>query len=287
MTEKQADILLLLGIAARSCSYLFSKIGLATLDPFNLLGIRFTLAFLILCLLFCRRIIHVTRETIIAGALLGFVLFACMACETISLQTIDSSMAALLENTAVLWVLVLEALLLRHIPSKTVMLASLAIVCGIFLLTMQGTVPSFSLGAAICLGGSIFYAIWILLTSKYARQLDPVLIGIFQMGFIGLFSIVSALLNGTLAMPTASIEWQVIVGLVFICSVFGFTLQPIAQKYTSAEKAGLFTALNPLIAAFLGWSILSETFGMAQLVGGALVIASIIAVQVHNEQTNS
>lgn len=279
MTEKQADILLLLGIAARSSSYVFAKIGLATLEPWNLLGIRFTLAFGILCLLFYKRLSSMTKETWIASGLLGFVLFACMTCETISLQTIDSSMAAFLENTAVLWVLCLEALLFRRLPDKVVILAAITIICGIFLLTMHGTVPSFSIGAAICLTGSVFYAVWILLTSKFARKLDPVLIGIFQMGFIGLFSLSGSLFHGTLALPTQPIEWEVILALVLICSVFGFTLQPIAQKYTSAEKAGLFTAMNPLIAAFLGWSILAETLGIAQLIGGALIIGSIIAVQ--------
>ena len=63
MTEKQADVLLLLGIAARSSSYLFAKIGLATLEPWNLLGIRFTLAFGILCLLFYKRLSAMAKET--------------------------------------------------------------------------------------------------------------------------------------------------------------------------------------------------------------------------------
>ncbi len=93
--------------------------------------------------------------------------------------------------------------------------------------------------------------------------------------------------HGTLALPTQPIEWEVILALVLICSVFGFTLQPIAQKYASAEKAGLFTAMNPLIAAFLGWSILAETLGTAQLVGGALIIGSIIAVQLRQQHTSS
>lgn len=283
MTEKQADLLLLAGIAARSSSYLFAKIGLATLEPWNLLGIRFALAFGILCLIFYKRLGAMTKETWIASGVLGFVLFACMTCETVSLQTIDSSMAAFLENTAVLWVLCLEALVFRRLPDKLVLAAAITIICGIFLLTMHGTVPSFSLGAAICLTGSVFYAVWILLTSKFARALDPVLIGIFQMGYISVFSLSGSLLHGTLSLPTQPIEWEVILALVLICSVFGFTLQPIAQKYTSAEKAGLFTAMNPLIAAFLGWSILSEALGTAQLIGGALIIGSIIAVQLHQQ----
>lgn len=283
MTEKQADLLLLAGIAARSSSYLFAKIGLATLEPWNLLGIRFALTFGILCLIFYKRLGAMTKETWIASGVLGFVLFACMTCETVSLQTIDSSMAAFLENTAVLWVLCLEALVFRRLPDKLVLAAAMTIICGIFLLTMHGTVPSFSLGAAICLTGSVFYAVWILLTSKFARALDPVLIGIFQMGYISVFSLGGSLLHGTLSLPTQPIEWEVILALVLICSVFGFTLQPIAQKYTSAEKAGLFTAMNPLIAAFLGWSILSEALGTAQLIGGALIIGSIIAVQLHQQ----
>ena len=54
MKEKQAEILLAAVITARATSFIFAKWCLADLDTFNLLAVRFLLAFLLLGVLSCR-----------------------------------------------------------------------------------------------------------------------------------------------------------------------------------------------------------------------------------------
>ena len=51
MKEKQAEILLAAVITARATSFIFAKWCLADLDTFNLLAVRFLLAFLVLAAL--------------------------------------------------------------------------------------------------------------------------------------------------------------------------------------------------------------------------------------------
>ena len=55
MKEKQAEILLAAVITARATSFIFAKWCLADLDTFNLLAVRFLLAFLLLGVLFSRK----------------------------------------------------------------------------------------------------------------------------------------------------------------------------------------------------------------------------------------
>ena len=52
MSEKTAKILLAAVILARSSSYVLAKIGLTDIDVFNLMGIRFLMAFFIMLLFF-------------------------------------------------------------------------------------------------------------------------------------------------------------------------------------------------------------------------------------------
>lgn len=56
MKEKQAEILLAAVITARATSFIFAKWCLADLDTFNLLAVRFLLAFLLLGVLFFRKL---------------------------------------------------------------------------------------------------------------------------------------------------------------------------------------------------------------------------------------
>lgn len=285
MTTRQADALLLFGIGARSTSYVFAKTGLATLTPWTLLGFRFALAFLILSLLFHRHLRQLTRKTCLASILLGVVLFLCMSCETISLQTIPSSMSSFLENTAVVWVFIIQAIFARKLPPLSLLAALGCILVGIFLLTLHGTTITLTTGIAIAIAGSICYACWIILTEKFAHDVPPLPLGILQMGVIAFLSFSSELVTTGFHVPTTTTEWYIIITLAIVCSVIGFTVQPIAQKYTSVEKAGLFTPLNPVIAFFLGWIFLSEAPSIAQVIGGVLIIGTILYVQLHKQKT--
>ena len=68
-----------------------------------------------------------------------------------------------------------------------------------------------------------------------------------------------------------------VLALALVCSGFGFTLQPVAQSGTTADHAALFCALNPFVAATLGAVCFHEHFGLAGLLGGALILAGILA----------
>ena len=67
-----------------------------------------------------------------------------------------------------------------------------------------------------------------------------------------------------------------VLALAVVCSGFGFTLQPVAQEGTTAERAGMFCALNPLVASVLGVVFLHEHIGIQGIVGAALILAGIL-----------
>ena len=131
MKQGTAELLLLTVIVSRSISYLLSKIGLHGVPPLELLAIRFFLTTIILLIIFHKRLPNITPALFKAAGLLGTLLFGCMACELISLTTVPSSTVAFLENTSVVWVLLLMAVINRHWPKKQVLLATGLLFTGI------------------------------------------------------------------------------------------------------------------------------------------------------------
>ena len=251
MKQRNAEILLIIVIASRSISYLLSKIGLNGIPPLELLAIRFALTTLILLLLFHRRLPLLTRQLWKAAGLLGTFLFACMACELISLTTIPSSDSGL------------PGKYIRRLgpdPNgrRQPPLAGKA--------SPDGYEPapyrhrlSYPARRRFPSGTGRNH-----LPDRFRllRHLDlpdrppgpavrPIAAGDLANGIPRRVQYSSMVLFESPAVPADTTTWGAILALVFICSVFGFTFQPVAQKYTSAEKAGLFTALNPLIAAVL------------------------------------
>lgn len=105
---------------------------------------------------------------------------------------------------------------------------------------------------------------------------DPLLSGMVQVGFLGVLALIASFLFETPHLPGSGTEWLVVLALALVCSGFGFTLQPVAQSGTTADHAALFCALNPFVAATLGAVCFHEHFGLAGLLGGALILAGIL-----------
>ena len=277
----QAELLLAAVIAARSVSYLFEKIGLESMEPFMLLGLRFLLAFGFLGILFWRQLRGVGWSTWWKSILLGGVLFCVMGCELLGLQTVSSSMASFLENTAIVFVPLFEAVLSRQWPRREDLAVSGIILIGVALLVLSpgSLADGITIGTAYCLLAAVLYAGWILLTGCSVREEPPLAIGILSLGVVGILSMGAALLFESAVLPTAAGQWGILLVLAFVCSAFGFTLQPVAQRYVSAQRAGMFCALNPVVAAILGWLFLQERMDSFGLAGAILIVGSLVLSQ--------
>ncbi|NCB42820.1 MAG: DMT family transporter [Clostridia bacterium] len=287
MTRRQAEILLAAVIVTRSSAYLFSKIGLETLEVFNFLSLRFLTAFLFLLLLFGKRLLPLKRSTVLRGMLLGLTFFGIMTAELNALKTTNMATVSFLENTAIVLVPFFEAVLRRKLPAFSVIASGGAALTGVGLLTMRGNALSFTRGELLCLLAAALYASTIILTDRFSRKEKPLSLGILQVGFIGIFATFASFTFGAPALPTQGREWVVILILAIVCTGFGFTLQPVAQSKTTSERASLFCAVNPLTAVVLGYVVLHEKLGIQGMLGALLILGSITIPQfLKNRKSN-
>lgn len=275
MSVKQARILLISVIAVRSTAFLFSKIALRTLEPFNLLGIRFLTAFPVLAVLFHKNMRSSTRRDLLHGAVIGFAFFSVMAFETFALRVTETSTVSFLENSAIVLVPIIESVLRRRMPAKSVMICGALAFTGVGILaTRGGGAPGG--GEGLCLCAAFMYAVSMILIGRFSSEDDPLLLGIYQIGFMGLFALAASFLTETVRLPSSSVEWSCILILAVVCTCFGFTLQPVAQKYVSTEETARFCAINPLSASVIGWVVLKEPFGLRGVIGAALILLGLL-----------
>jgi drug/metabolite transporter (DMT)-like permease len=66
---------------------------------------------------------------------------------------------------------------------------------------------------------------------------------------------------------------------VAFATVFAFFVQTYAQRFTTPTKTAVIFALEPVCAAFLG-VFFGETLLIRQIIGGALVIVSMILAEI-------
>ena len=276
LSRRGSELLLAGVIIARATSYLFSKLTMMGMGKFNLLGVRFLLAFVFLSLVFPRRLLRIDRKTFLSGLAMGGMYFLVMTAELSGLKLTASSTVSFLENTAIVLVPLMQAALRRRLPEKKALLSAALCLAGVAFLTLGGAVR-FGIGEAWCLTAAVLYASAILVTDRLTHgKIDALAAGMVQVGTIGALSIAASFLTETPRLPAGGMEWLAILMLAIVCSGFGFTLQPVAQSGTTAERAGMFCALNPLVATTLGVVFLHEHIGLQGLVGAALILCGIL-----------
>lgn len=279
MSGESAKILLASVILARSSSYVLQKIGLTDIDVFNLMGIRFLMAFFLMLIFFNKKLRKADKASVYAGLIVGTSYFVVMSFEVFSLKTCESSTTAFLENTAIVMVPLFEAILLKKMPLPKTVLSFIVAMTGVTLMTLQGAIIHLTVGHALALGAAVTYAVAIIITDRVSKKSDPLVIGIIQLGTMGSLSSISSIIFETPHLPSEPTAWLAIILLALVCSCFGFTLQPVAQKYTSSETTGLYCAFGPLGAGILGWICLGEALSLLSFVGAILILASILTVQ--------
>lgn len=276
MSRTGAKLLLLAVFAARGTSFIFSKTLLATQTPENIMAVRFLTAFLVLALVFYKKLLSCSRESLKGGILLGVLYMICMFCEMYGLRSVDTGVAALIENMAIVMVPLYVAVLTRTKPRAKTLLCAMIAVVGVGFLSLSQFTVSFNPGIFLTISAALSYGFCIIATEKVAAKGDPLTIGIVQIGVMGLIALAAALMKGDFALPSTGMEWFMVLMLALVCSCFGFAFQPVGQKYLPSETAAVFTVVNPLVASILGLVVARESLGIAKIIGYVLILAALV-----------
>ena len=136
MSQKKAEAIIALALTLRGTSLLFSKLAMRTVGPYTLCGIRFLISFAVVALIFHKHLKGVTKAEIGHSALVGFLYFLCMAFELNGLKTTPSSTTAFLENSSVMIIPFIAAVVYRRLPKAMDILSAVIAMAGIGFLTL-------------------------------------------------------------------------------------------------------------------------------------------------------
>ena len=261
----------------RASSLLFGKIAMRTMGPFLTIGLRFTIAFILIALLFRKSLKKADLKTLWHCALIGIFFFLAMVFEMYGLQTTASSVTAFLEGSVVVMVPAITCILQKKLPDRLTVISAVIALIGVGFLTLKGDRLVFTTGELLVLGGTFWYSVSVIVTDKAAKNDDLMAVAIYQLLFIAIFAYIGAFIFEEIRLPQSGQEWGAVLALAVICSGVGFTIQPFGQKYTTPERAGILAVFNPLTAAVLGVIFLHERMTGSMLLGAALILISILA----------
>jgi len=277
----KADLALVSVCLAWGISYLLTDFCLTELGTFTLNAFRFLLAFFVAGALSFKMLKKVSRTTLKFAAFNGLFLFAVYSCSTFGVLYTSVSNAGFLCCIAVLFTPFLELLFFKKSPPKKTFFVAVVATVGIALLTLNEQYR-FAFGDLICIACSIFYAFYLMFTEVAVKreEVEAYHLGVFQLGFTGLYCLAAAFLLETPRLPPTPAIWASAIFLAVFCTGFAIVVQSVAQKYTSATNVSVIFCLEPLFAGIAAFIFANERLLPRAYVGAAILLLSLLVMEV-------
>src|SRR4051812_4803466 len=143
-------------------------------------------------------------------------------------------------------------------------------------------------GDALVLASAAIAALYIVAQSDLLPGRDPVAVTAVQMTATAALALPAALLGGHL--PTGAPPPHALLAALVLAtagSLLPFTLYAYGQTRVSAEVAGAFVNLEPLVGAAMGALAFQDPFGPAQLLGATAILGGILASAVEGHLSST
>jgi drug/metabolite transporter (DMT)-like permease len=271
-----ATLLLVALTAVWGSTFFLIRDLLETVPPVDFLAVRFSLSAVIMLIVFWRPVRALSRQQVLVGVGLGALYGLAQIFQTQGLATTPASVSGFITGTYVVLTPVFTAVLLRErVAGSTWAAVGLATV-GLALLSLNGFSVGF--GEAITLLAAALYALHIVGLGRYSASEIATGLSVVQMVVIALLCVVGAVPGGVV-LPSTPAQWASVLYMVVFASILALWVQTWAQAHMPATRAAIVMTLEPVFAAFFAVTLGDETATLRMVVGGALVLTAMYAVE--------
>jgi drug/metabolite transporter (DMT)-like permease len=270
-------------------TYLAIRVMVEDIPPLIGAGVRFLVAGAILYAWVAIRrppaARAITRRQLYGAAVVGVLLmFGGNGMVTLAEEEVPSGLAALLIASEPLWVILLRGGVARErVPATTLVSVAIGFV-GVALLILPGERPEGApLGwSLVVVLAAVLWASGSFAASRMDRPSDLLTTTAWQMllggGFMTAVGL-SAGEAGELHLAEISLDSAAaFLFLIFIGSIAAFTAYNWLLQHVAISTVSTYAFVNPVIAVFLGWAILSEEITIWVVAGSAVIVAAVAFV---------
>jgi drug/metabolite transporter (DMT)-like permease len=168
-----------------------------------------------------------------------------------------------------------ERLTAPRVIALAISLAGIGLMVG-----LPGSGTMHPAGVAFALGGAVLYAIYIPVINHYGTGLLPAVTSAYAAGGAALCFLAAALFQGTPRVEFTALGWASILALAVICTVFAFIIFLRALAVIGSVRTAIVSTIEPFWTALLGSLVLGQSIGPRVFIGGSLIAAAVVLLQV-------
>jgi drug/metabolite transporter (DMT)-like permease len=274
VTVRRSDLLLVAAAAVWGVSFVVVKDALTDASPLLLLGIRFTIATLVLAPFIDLRGGFSAAE-LRAGLILTVLLATGFATQAVGLQYTTPARSAFIVAMSSVLAPVIAMVLLKHRTGWPVLLALVIAGAGIYFLTAPDAGglnrgDMWTLITAVVFGGHI------VAVTEFSKRFEAERIVWLQLPGTAVGTLIAAIV-----LEPIRLEWSVGFGaallfLAVMSTAVALVWQMRAQREMTSARASLILCCEPVFAALTSRFFWGESFTLSQGLGALLILAGMV-----------
>lgn len=257
-----------------------SKFAFDVMPVYSLLVLRYSMALVVLLLLFSKRIWKGLKQCSVKDWILPTL---CMSgayvVNNIALDLTAATSVAFLRSLATVMTPLLALVVYRrtyrwqHIPIQCLVVVGLYLLCGLGGLSGFGLGEVLSLLSALLLAGSLVFG------EHALERVDPITLSTLQVAASVLMAAICApIFNGGLHLElTTPTIWAIITYMAIGCTLAGYLLQNAALTTLSSRTAALLQCACPVLTAVFSRFVLDERLSVAGVIGAVIILICVVA----------
>jgi len=274
VTVRRSDLLLVAAAAVWGVSFVVVKDALTDASPLLLLGVRFTIATLVLAPFINLRGGFSAAE-LRAGLLLTVLLASGFATQAVGLQYTTPARSAFIVAMSSVLAPVIALVLLKHRTGWLVLLALIIAGAGIYFLTAPDA-GGLNRGDLWTLITAVVFGGHIVAVTEFSKRFEAERIVWLQLPGTAVGTLIAALV-----LEPIRLEWSVGFGvallfLAVMSTAVALVWQMRAQREMTSARASLILCVEPVFAALTSRLFWGERFTLSQGLGALLILAGMV-----------
>jgi len=280
MNKSFFGLLVVLTTGLMGSSFAIGKMGLLYMSPLLLVGVRFTLAGIIMALVVIalKRKHPVKLVEWLQFAVIGFFQTAgVMGAVFLSMRTITAGEASILVFTSPMLVVIVGTVFLKAKYRLAQWIGVGIGFLGVFI-TLGASLDLMEAGTLLGFYAAISWTVATFLLKKWGPSFDTWVMTAYQMLFGGLLILVCSVFIESIKFIATPSSIFIILWLAIMASIVQFAIWFYLLEREEPGKVSAFLFLVPLFGVLSGWALLQEQPHISSLIGGSLILVGIFLV---------
>ncbi len=258
--------------------FVVSAISLKYFSPYQILTLRFLLAFILMGALFFSQLKHAGKKTYLKGIGLGSILYLAFLFQTVGLVYTTPSKNAFLTAFNVVLVPFIGALFFRRKVTAPAIIGALLSISGIAVISLNDF-KGVNFGDLLTLVCALFFALQIIFTNRFVLGENIYALTTIQMGTAAMLGVIVSLARGEFALPAAGEGYYSILYLGAISTMLAFLIQTASQQFTKETETAIILSMEAVFGMVASALFLREAITLRMLIGAALILAGVLIVE--------